>query len=187
MLRYKDTNFILCRLASVGVGGGSSVARSACTNSLNLPHLVTDSPMYDSSPIYKKSLTPIKALNSPHSVNSPPLTQLNPIHTISEHTQCNAMFCHSLATPPTDLLTRPAIDPDTLTVLNMRFCPYAQRTILCLNAKEADYRVRKRENVNNNKKCSASDDQLCLDDPTRLALGDQPTWEGSCPPLQGAR
>ena len=37
---------------------------------------------------------------------------------------------------------RPAIDPDTLTVLNMRFCPYAQRTILCLNAKEADYRVR---------------------------------------------
>ena len=25
----------------------------------------------------------------------------------------------------------------------MRFCPYAQRTILCLNAKEADYRVRK--------------------------------------------
>ena len=38
---------------------------------------------------------------------------------------------------------RPAIDPDTLTVLNMRFCPYAQRTILCVNAKEVDYRVRK--------------------------------------------
>ena len=30
-----------------------------------------------------------------------------------------------------------------------------------------------------------SDDQLCLDDPTRLALGGEPTWEGSCPPLQG--
>ena len=40
-------------------------------------------------------------------------------------------------------IDRPTIDPDTLTVLNMRFCPYAQRTILCLNAKEADYRVRK--------------------------------------------
>ena len=42
-----------------------------------------------------------------------------------------------------NLLGRPAIDPDTLTVLNMRFCPYAQRTILCLNAKEADYKVKK--------------------------------------------
>ena len=30
-----------------------------------------------------------------------------------------------------------------------------------------------------------SDDQLCLDDPTRVALGGEPTWEGSCPPLQG--
>jgi len=65
------------RLASVG---GNNVRRSASTNSLNLPHLVTGSPM-------------------------------------------------------------PAIDPDTLTVLNMRFCPYAQRTILCLNAKEADYKL----------------------------------------------
>ena len=23
----------------------------------------------------------------------------------------------------------------------MRFCPYAQRTVLCLNAKEVDYQV----------------------------------------------
>ena len=29
------------------------------------------------------------------------------------------------------------------------------------------------------------DNQLCLDDPTRLALGGQPIWKGSCPPLQG--
>lgn len=54
--------------------------RSACTNSLNSPHLVTNSPM-------------------------------------------------------------PAIDPDTLTLVNMRFCPYAQRTVLCLNAKEVDYQI----------------------------------------------
>jgi len=33
----------------------------------------------------------------------------------------------------------PDIDPSTLTILNMRFCPYAQRTILCLNAKGIDY------------------------------------------------
>lgn len=35
----------------------------------------------------------------------------------------------------------PLIDPEELTLLNMRFCPYAQRTILCLNAKEVDYKT----------------------------------------------
>jgi len=35
----------------------------------------------------------------------------------------------------------PEIDPDKLTLINMRFCPYAQRTVLCLNAKGIDYEV----------------------------------------------
>lgn len=35
----------------------------------------------------------------------------------------------------------PPIDPSILTVLNMRFCPYAQRTLLCLNAKGIDYQT----------------------------------------------
>jgi len=35
----------------------------------------------------------------------------------------------------------PVIDPDKLTLLNMRFCPYAQRTILCLNAKGVPYQT----------------------------------------------
>lgn len=35
----------------------------------------------------------------------------------------------------------PQLNPDKLTVLNMRFCPYAQRTILCLNAKEVEYDI----------------------------------------------
>jgi len=57
-----------------------SMARNACTNSLNTAHHVTGSPM-------------------------------------------------------------PSIDPTKLTILNMRFCPYAQRTILCLNAKGIDYQI----------------------------------------------
>ena len=28
-----------------------------------------------------------------------------------------------------------------VTLVNMRFCPYAQRTALCLNAKNVDYEV----------------------------------------------
>lgn len=36
---------------------------------------------------------------------------------------------------------RPDIDNEKLTIINMRFCPYAQRTILCLNAKGVDYEV----------------------------------------------
>eukprot|EP00090_Calanus_glacialis_P030042 TRINITY_DN4828_c1_g1_i2.p1 TRINITY_DN4828_c1_g1~~TRINITY_DN4828_c1_g1_i2.p1 ORF type:complete len:303 (+),score=73.25 TRINITY_DN4828_c1_g1_i2:90-911(+) len=35
----------------------------------------------------------------------------------------------------------PEVDPAKLTLLNMRFCPYAQRTVLCLNAKDIDYEV----------------------------------------------
>jgi len=35
----------------------------------------------------------------------------------------------------------PQVDPAKLTLLNMRFCPYAQRTILCLNAKGVDYEM----------------------------------------------
>jgi len=35
----------------------------------------------------------------------------------------------------------PEVDPAKLTLLNMRFCPYAQRTILCLNAKGIDYEM----------------------------------------------
>merc|ERR1719187_1501987 len=35
----------------------------------------------------------------------------------------------------------PQVDPDRLTLLNMRFCPYAQRTILCLNAKNVEYNI----------------------------------------------
>ena len=34
-------------------------------------------------------------------------------------------------------------------------------------------------------KMTKPDNQLCLDDPTGLALGGQPIWKGSCPPLQG--
>merc|ERR1719290_665233 len=37
--------------------------------------------------------------------------------------------------------TMPAVDPSSVTLLNMRFCPYAQRTVLCLNAKNVDYSV----------------------------------------------
>jgi len=37
--------------------------------------------------------------------------------------------------------TMPVVDPNKLTVVNMRFCPYAQRTVLCLNAKDIDYEV----------------------------------------------
>merc|ERR1712142_964506 len=33
------------------------------------------------------------------------------------------------------------VDPDKVTLLNMRFCPYAQRTILCLNAKGVEYEM----------------------------------------------
>jgi len=35
----------------------------------------------------------------------------------------------------------PTINPEKLTLINMRFCPYAQRTVLCLNAKGIDYEV----------------------------------------------
>jgi len=35
----------------------------------------------------------------------------------------------------------PKVNPDKITLINMRFCPYAQRTVLCLNAKEIDYEV----------------------------------------------
>ena len=37
----------------------------------------------------------------------------------------------------------PAIssEPGAITLVNMRFCPYAQRTVLCLNAKQLDYEV----------------------------------------------
>jgi len=35
----------------------------------------------------------------------------------------------------------PLVDPDKVTLLNMRFCPYAQRTILCLNAKGVEYEM----------------------------------------------
>merc|ERR1712168_1581511 len=36
---------------------------------------------------------------------------------------------------------RPDIHNDKLTLINMRFCPYAQRTVLCLNAKGVDYEM----------------------------------------------
>merc|ERR1712013_428410 len=35
----------------------------------------------------------------------------------------------------------PEVDKNKVTLLNMRFCPYAQRTILCLNAKGVDYEI----------------------------------------------
>ena len=35
----------------------------------------------------------------------------------------------------------PAVDPDVVTVYNMRFCPYAQRTILTLLAKQVPFQV----------------------------------------------
>ena len=39
--------------------------------------------------------------------------------------------------------TLPAIssEPGAVTLVNMRFCPYAQRTVLCLNAKKVDYEI----------------------------------------------
>ena len=39
--------------------------------------------------------------------------------------------------------TMPVISsqPGAITLVNMRFCPYAQRTVLCLNAKKLDYEV----------------------------------------------
>jgi len=35
----------------------------------------------------------------------------------------------------------PSVDPDTITVYNMRFCPFAERTILVLLAKKIPFRV----------------------------------------------
>merc|ERR1712029_795449 len=37
----------------------------------------------------------------------------------------------------------PAIssEPGAVTLVNMRFCPYAQRTVLCLNTKNVDYDI----------------------------------------------
>ena len=32
-------------------------------------------------------------------------------------------------------------EPGSITLINMRCCPYAQRTVLCLNAKKLDYEV----------------------------------------------
>ena len=31
--------------------------------------------------------------------------------------------------------------PGAVTLVNMRFCPYAQRTVLCLNTKNVDYDI----------------------------------------------
>ena len=38
---------------------------------------------------------------------------------------------------------RPSISTEqgAVTLVNMRFCPYAQRTVLCLNAKNVDFQV----------------------------------------------
>ena len=35
----------------------------------------------------------------------------------------------------------PAVNPKAVTLVNMRFCPYAQRTALCLNAKNVEYDI----------------------------------------------
>ena len=40
-----------------------------------------------------------------------------------------------------DSLSMPAVNPEAVTLVNMRFCPYAQRTALCLNAKNVEYDV----------------------------------------------
>ena len=32
-------------------------------------------------------------------------------------------------------------DQDAVSLVNMRFCPYAQRTVMCLNAKNVDYHI----------------------------------------------
>ena len=40
-----------------------------------------------------------------------------------------------------DSLSMPAVNPEAVTLVNMRFCPYAQRTALCLNAKNIEYDV----------------------------------------------
>ena len=40
-----------------------------------------------------------------------------------------------------DSLSMPPINQEAVTLVNMRFCPYAQRTALCLNAKSVEYDV----------------------------------------------
>ena len=40
-----------------------------------------------------------------------------------------------------DSLSMPPVNPEAVTLVNMRFCPYAQRTALCLNAKNVEYDV----------------------------------------------
>ena len=35
----------------------------------------------------------------------------------------------------------PPVNPQAVTLVNMRFCPYAQRTALCLNAKNVQYDI----------------------------------------------
>ena len=40
-----------------------------------------------------------------------------------------------------DSLSLPPVNQQAVTLVNMRFCPYAQRTALCLNAKNIQYDV----------------------------------------------
>ena len=40
-----------------------------------------------------------------------------------------------------DSLSMPPVNQEAVTLVNMRFCPYAQRTALCLNAKSVEYDV----------------------------------------------
>ena len=40
-----------------------------------------------------------------------------------------------------DSLSMPPVNQQAVTLVNMRFCPYAQRTALCLNAKNVEYDV----------------------------------------------
>lgn len=40
-----------------------------------------------------------------------------------------------------DSASMPAVNQEAVTLVNMRFCPYAQRTALCLNAKNIQYDI----------------------------------------------
>ena len=40
-----------------------------------------------------------------------------------------------------DSLSLPPVNQQAVTLVNMRFCPYAHRTVLCLNAKGVEYDI----------------------------------------------
>ena len=70
--------------------------------------------------------------------------------------------------------------PGAVTLVNMRFCPYAQRTVLCLNAKNVDYDIINSQLMNkvSSREISALAPQnlKCL---ARLVVAAQPSGQGS--------